>query len=101
MDMINLMHYLLALVFVLAMAGAALLIKRVAHNPAGFKTGLGAKLGGWDFGVQRKRLAIVETLALGPKQRALIIRRDNVEHLILSGPEGASVIESNIGSDAP
>jgi hypothetical protein len=33
---------------------------------------------------------------IGPKQRLFIVRRDNVEHLVLSGPEGASVIEANI-----
>jgi flagellar protein FliO/FliZ len=43
-----------------------------------------------------KRLAVVETLMVGPRQRLIILRRDNVEHLVLSGPEGASVIESGI-----
>ena len=43
-----------------------------------------------------KRLAMVETLMVGPRQRLLIVRRDNVEHLVLSGPDGASVIESGI-----
>jgi hypothetical protein len=33
---------------------------------------------------------------VGPKQRLFILRRDNVEHLVLSGPDGASVIEANI-----
>ena len=35
---------------------------------------------------------------IGPKQRLYIVRRDNVEHLVLSGPEGASVIEANIAA---
>ena len=33
---------------------------------------------------------------IGPKQRLFIVRRDDVEHLVLSGPDGASVIEANI-----
>ena len=33
---------------------------------------------------------------IGPRQRLFIVRRDNVEHLVLSGPEGASVIENGI-----
>ncbi len=41
-----------------------------------------------------KRLAIVETLMMGPRQRLFIVRRDNVEHLVLSGPEGACLIEN-------
>ena len=39
--------------------------------------------------VEQKRLAVVETLMMGPRQRLFIIRRDNVEHLIFAGPEGA------------
>jgi hypothetical protein len=35
---------------------------------------------------------------IGPKQRLFIIRRDDVEHLVMSGPEGASVIEANIAA---
>src|SRR5471030_572788 len=96
MDVINLFRYLVALLFVLALAGAALLIKRYNTNPAAFKGGMKLKLGKWDFAQAEKRLAIVETLMLGPKQRLFIVRRDNVEHLVLSGPEGSSVIEANI-----
>jgi hypothetical protein len=33
---------------------------------------------------------------IGPRQRLIILRRDNVEHLVLSGPDGASLIESGI-----
>jgi hypothetical protein len=33
---------------------------------------------------------------VGPKQRLLIIRRDNVEHLVFASAEGATVIENNI-----
>jgi hypothetical protein len=40
----------------------------------------------------------VETLLIGPRQRLLILRRDNVEHLVLSGPDGVSVIENNIAA---
>ena len=43
-----------------------------------------------------RRLAVVETLTLGPRQRLLIIRRDGVEHLVMSGPEGTTVLESGI-----
>jgi flagellar protein FliO/FliZ len=48
--------------------------------------------------VSDKRLAVVETLMVGPRQRLFIVRRDNVEHLILSGPDGASVLESGIAT---
>jgi len=96
MDTINLLRYCVALLFVAALAGTALLIKRYGLNPASFKTGLKVKLGTWDFAAPTRRLAIVETLMIGPKQRLFIVRRDDVEHLVLSGPDGASVIEANI-----
>src|ERR1700744_2854573 len=101
MDAINLMQYAAALLFVAALAGAALVIKRFGNNPQAFRESLNGKLGKWDFKLPDRRLAVVETLVLGPKQRLIIIRRDNVEHLVLSGPEGASVIEQNIPVKAP
>jgi flagellar protein FliO/FliZ len=101
MDVINFLHYLVALIFVLALICAAFLIKRYGTNPSAFKNGLAGKLGKWEFGTSQRRLAIVETLVLGPKQRLFILRRDDVEHLVLSGPEGASVIESGIVTKAP
>jgi flagellar protein FliO/FliZ len=100
MDLFNLLHYVTALIFVAVLAGAAFLIKRYGNNPAAFKAGLGGtmagKLGKWNFTAPERRLAVVETLMVGPKQRLLIIRRDNVEHLVLASADGATVIESNI-----
>ena len=96
MDMINFMRYAAAMLLVLALAGAAMLVKRYGANATALKSGLKLKVGKWDFSQSPRRLAVVETLMLGPKQRLFIIRRDNVEHLVLSGPEGTSVIEANI-----
>ena len=47
-------------------------------------------------GARTRRLAIVETLMIGPRQRLYIVRRDDVEHLVFAGPDGASVIEAGI-----
>jgi flagellar biogenesis protein FliO len=97
MDLFNLLHYLTALVFVAVLAGAAFLIKRYGNNPAAFKDGLSLKkMGKWNFTAPERRLAVVESLMVGPKQRVLIIRRDNVEHLVFATADGATVIESNI-----
>jgi len=89
MEFLDLFRYLGALLLVLALIGAAAIATRKFGVP----------------GVARafsdKRLHIVETLMVGPKQRLFIVRRDNVEHLVLSGPDGASVIESNIPATAP
>ena len=100
MDLFNLLHYVTALIFVAVLAGAAFLIKRYGSNPAAFKEGLGGKMAGkwgkWNFTAPQRRLAVVETLMVAPKQRLLIIRRDDVEHLVFAGAEGATVIEANI-----
>jgi len=89
MEFLDAFRYLGALLLVLALIGAAALAARKFGVPGVSKA------------FPDKRLHIVETLMVGPKQRLFIIRRDTVEHLILSGPDGASVIESNIPAAAP
>jgi hypothetical protein len=101
MDVINLLRYMVALLFVLALAGVALLVKRYGSSPAAFKDSVRGKLGKWNFALPERRLQIVESLMIGPKQRLFILRRDNVEHLVLSTSDGASVIEANIPVEPP
>ena len=84
MEFIDVLRYFGALLLVLAMVGGAGLLARRFGVPGVTKAA----------GI--KRLAVVETLMVGPRQRLFIVRRDGVEHLILSGPEGASVIENGI-----
>ena len=86
MEFIDLLRYFGALLLVLAMVGGAGLLARRFGVPGVTKAA----------GI--KRLAVVETLLIGPRQRLLILRRDNVEHLVLSGPDGVSVIENNIAA---
>ena len=45
---------------------------------------------------RNRRLSVVDSLALDPKRQLLIIRRDNVEHLILTGGNQDVVIETGI-----
>ena len=35
---------------------------------------------------------------IGPRQRLYLLRRDGVEHLVIAGPEGMSVVESGIAA---
>ena len=35
---------------------------------------------------------------LSPRQRLVLVRRDNVEHLVMLCPDGASVIEASIAA---
>jgi len=86
MEFIDLLRYFGALLLVLAMVGGAGLLARRFGVPGVTKS------------AADKRLAIVETLMVGPRQRLFIVRRDNVEHLVLSTPDGASVIESGIAA---
>jgi len=84
MELFDVLRYFGALLLVLAMVGGAGLLARRFGVPGVTKP------------TSVKRLTIVETLMVGPRQRLIILRRDDVEHLILSGPEGTSVIESGI-----
>ena len=84
MEFVDVLRYFGALLLVLAMVGGAGLLARRFGVPGVTKA------------VSDKRLAVVETLLVGPRQRLFIVRRDNVEHLVLSGPDGASVLESGI-----
>lgn len=45
---------------------------------------------------RNRRLSVVDSLALDPKRQLLIIRRDNVEHLILTGGPQDVLIEAGI-----
>ena len=88
MDLIDFGRYFAALLLVLALVGAAGLAMRRFGMP-----GLVKPQG-------RRRLEIVETLAIGPRQKLVLLRRDNVEHLVLAGADGANVIESGIPAAA-
>ena len=51
---------------------------------------------------RNRRLAVVDSLALDPKRQLLIVRRDNVEHLIMVGGPQDMVVETGIAvEEAP
>jgi flagellar protein FliO/FliZ len=86
---LDILRYVAALALVLALIGAAGLVARKWGVP------------GVTRAVADKRLAIVETLMIGPRQKLFIIRRDNVEHLVFASPDGACLVESGIIPSAP
>ena len=88
MEFIDIARYLGALFLVLALLGGAALAARKFGVP------------GVTRALSDKRLALVETLMIGPRQRLFIVRRDAVEHLVLSGPDGVQVIESGFTAPA-
>lgn len=82
MDVLDFARYLAALLLVLGLIGAAGLATRKFGVPGLAKPNA------------TRRLHIVETLILSPRQRLAIIRRDGVEHLVMITPAGASVLEA-------
>lgn len=51
-------------------------------------------------GAPDKRLEVVERLTVDQKRSLLLVRRDNVEHLVLMAPEG-NVVLNESRTDAP
>jgi flagellar protein FliO/FliZ len=84
MDVIDLARYFSALILVLSLLGFAALAARKYGLP------------GISKGTALKRLSVVETLMVGPRHKLFLFKRDGVEHLVLMGPQGASVIENGI-----
>lgn len=84
MTWIDYMRFAAALLFVLAlMGGLSILLKRtnlVANNRA----------------TNKKRLQIMEILHLDSRRKAVLLRRDQYEHLVILGPNSETVIETNI-----
>jgi flagellar protein FliO/FliZ len=86
MDVVSMLRTLGALSLVLGMlAGALWAVKRYD-----------LKLPGRIASGGRKRVELVERLAVDGKRSVALIRRDGCEHLILIGPEGHATIETGI-----
>ena|SRR5438105_3462153 len=80
MDMLDAFRYLGALAIVLALVGGAGIAIRRYGLPG--LAGMG------------RRLAITDSLMLGRNQRAIILRCDGMEHIVITTPQGATVIAS-------
>ena len=80
------LRFVLALVFVLALIGlVAWLARRF-----GLAGAVALPRG------RRRRLSVMESLAVDGKRRLVLVRRDNVEHLILLGTGPDIVVETGI-----
>ena len=84
MDVLDLGRYFASLLLVGGLLGGAWLAARRFGVP------------GIMPGIAHKRLSVVETLMIGPRHKLFLLRRDGVEHLLLVGPNGASVVENGI-----
>ena len=89
MDWTDYLRFIAALLFVLAlMGGLWLLLKRLGLSGMQMANG------------QQRRLRIVEALPIDARRRAVILQRDNRQHLVILGPTGETVIESDIQETA-
>ncbi|HLI13168.1 MAG TPA: flagellar biosynthetic protein FliO [Alphaproteobacteria bacterium] len=90
MGLDNYFRFLFALIFVIALIAVLAWLAR--------RYGLGgAAVSG---GGRRKRLRLVESLPLDPKRRLVLVRRDEVEHLLLLSASGDLRIETGIAPAA-
>jgi flagellar protein FliO/FliZ len=79
--------FIFAFVAVLALIGlAAWLVRRFAGNRLGANTNRG----------RMPRLAVIDAAAVDGRRRLVLVRRDNVEHLLMIGGPTDIVVEPNI-----
>jgi len=79
--------FFFAFVVVLALiALAAWLVRRFASNRLGANTNRG----------RMPRLAVIDAAAVDGRRRLVLVRRDNIEHLLMIGGPTDIVVESNI-----
>lgn len=77
---------ILALIFVIALMGGLVFVLKKLGLAGPVMSPLNGK----------RRLSVTEILPLGPTHRAILLKRDQVEHLVILGPNGETVVESNI-----
>jgi flagellar protein FliO/FliZ len=86
MDVASYLRFIIVLVLVLGLILAfAWLMKRL-----GFGDAMRGPLG------RRRRIGTVEAAAIDGRHRVVLVRRDDVEHLLLIGPNTSQVIERGI-----
>src|SRR6266511_2445248 len=84
--------FILAFVVVLALIAAATwLIRRFGAT----------RLGGSSARGRQPRLAVIDAASVDSRRRLVLIRRDNVEHLVLIGGPSDIVVEQNIVRAVP
>src|SRR5438132_8664710 len=91
-DNMQTLTFLFAFIAVLALIGlAAWLVRRFATTRLGANTNRG----------RMPRLAVIDAAAVDGRRRLVVIRRDNVEHLVMIGGPSDVVIEQNIVRAVP
>ncbi len=81
------LRFLLALIFVIALIGVAAMLAR--------RMGLGFPIQA-SKGRGERRIGVVEVAPLDGRRRLVLVRRDDVEHLLVVSPNSETVIETGI-----
>ena len=89
MEVDNYLRFVLALVFVLGLIGVLAMIVR-RYGPGSVTAGRRTA---------NRRLWISEVLPLDGRRRLILVRRDNVEHLLLLSHGSDVVVESGIAAE--
>jgi flagellar protein FliO/FliZ len=90
MDPLVYLRFAGALAIVLGLlAGFAWLLRRYGHKISAF---------GLPSPHHKGRLGVVEQINIDPRRRLVLIKRDDVEHLLLLSTDTAQVIETGIPS---
>jgi flagellar protein FliO/FliZ len=80
---------------ILAVAAGLFILALVALAAWAFKT-LFPGRDGQGFARREKRLGVVETASIDQKRKLLLVRRDDIEHLIMIGGPVDMVVETGI-----
>ncbi len=84
-DLPQILRLLISLAFVISlMGGLAYILKR-----------LGLSTGG-NVSHDKRRLKVIEALTLDGRHRAVLLQRDNKQHLVILGPNSETLIETDI-----
>lgn len=93
------LYWLFILILLAAAAGAALLAYRTYVT--GESAGASFNIGGWLFRQRPEaRLGVIEQASVDARRKLVLIRRDGVEHLIMTGGPVDVVIETGIQAPA-
>lgn len=85
-------QFFLAFIVVLGLIGvAAWLVRRLGAG----------RLGGVGMRGRQPRLAVVDYASVDGRRRLILVRRDNIEHLVMIGGPSDIVVEANIVRAAP
>lgn len=89
MELVDFGRFAASFVLVIGLIGLlALFMRRYGAGSAKVKRG------------EEARLELLEIMPLDGRHRLLLVRRDNVQHLLVSGPDGVRVVEEGIAVKA-